>query len=324
MDFSHQLVLSSSVLVLGLAIGVVLQRSHFCTMGSVSDAVLFGSLRRLRVWALALAVAMAGTQILEAAGLVAIGRSIYLQEGWLWAGAMPGGLLFGLGMVQAGGCVSRNLVRFGGGSLKALTALLATAAMALVTASLLPSWPAPTAALAATPAWRLPLALAIATALLAFCLAHAGFRRARGDLATGLALGVLIPLGWVATGWAGSRPDSLNFLGLERPALVAPLLVGTVLGAGVMARLRGEFRLERFSAAGERRRHILGGLLMGVGGALALGCTIGQGLTGVATLSPGSFLALGGMLAGAWWGVKQLETGRLLPWLPIAPSRSRQ
>ena len=91
-----------------------------------------------------------------------------------------------------------------------------------------------------------------------------------------------------------------------------PLAAGTVLGALATALARGEFRVERFTAAGDLRRHLVGGLLMGVGGTLALGCTIGQGLTGVATLSPGSFLALGGMLAGAWWGVKHLETGRLL------------
>ena len=96
-----------------------------------------------------------------------------------------------------------------------------------------------------------------------------------------------------------------------------PLAAGTVLGALATALARGEFRLERFTAAGDLRRHLVGGAADGrAAGTLALGCTIGQGLTGVATLSPGSFLALGGMLAGAWWGVKHLETGRLLPWLP--------
>jgi hypothetical protein len=60
-------------------------------------------------------------------------------------------------------------------------------------------------------------------------------------------------------------------------------------------------------------RHLLGGALMGCGGSLALGCTIGQGLTGVSTLSIGSWLALVSIMAGGWWGVKFLETGRLLP-----------
>ena len=67
-------------------------------------------------------------------------------------------------------------------------------------------------------------------------------------------------------------------------------------------------------------RNLLGGGLMGVGGTLALGCTIGQGLTGASTLGPGSLLALAAMFLGAWWGVKYLETGRLLLW----PVRAHQ
>ena len=88
-------------LLLGAGAGVVLQRSHFCTMGCISDAVLFGSLRRLRVWALALAVAMLGSQVLDALGVVDLGASAYRSEGWLFLGAVPGGLLFGFGMVLA-------------------------------------------------------------------------------------------------------------------------------------------------------------------------------------------------------------------------------
>ena len=321
MQPSLPLVLVSGYLLLGIAAGTVLQRSHFCTMGCVSDAVLFGSLRRLRVWALALAVALVGSQALDAAGLVDLGHSVYRQQGWLWAGTLPGGLLFGFGMVQAGGCVSRNLTRLGAGSLKAGAALLAVAAAAAATALIVPDRAAPAER---PPIWAMPLALAIAAGLLAFCLRHAGFRRSREDLATGLVLGALIPLGWLVAASAAGRPDSLNYLALDRPGLMLPLAAGTVLGALATALARGEFRVERFTAAGDLRRHLVGGLLMGVGGTLALGCTIGQGLTGVATLSPGSFLALGGMLAGAWWGVKHLETGRLWPWVPSVTWRQQR
>ena len=108
-------------------------------MGSISDAVLFGSFRRLRVWALALAVALVGTWLLDVLALVDLSASSYRQEGWLFAGALPGGILFGFGMVQAGGCVSRNLVRLGSGSLKALVTLLVLATAAIATAALLPS-----------------------------------------------------------------------------------------------------------------------------------------------------------------------------------------
>lgn len=311
-------------LLLGFAAGTVLQRSHFCTMGCISDAILFGSWRRLRVWALAMALALIGSQLLDVAGMVDLDRSVYRQEGWLWVGTLPGALLFGFGMVQSSGCISRNLARVGGGSLKAATALLVMGVAAMATNLFLPDWPAPAAAAARAHVGVLPLAVAIAAALIAFCLRHAGFRRSREDLATGLILGALVPLGWLVSVWADSRPDSLNYLALDQPDLMLPLTAGTVLGALAAALGRGEFRLERFSAAGDLRRHLVGGLLMGVGGALALGCTIGQGLTGISTLSLGSVLALAGMLAGAWWGVKHLETGRLLPQLPTVMRRQQQ
>jgi uncharacterized membrane protein YedE/YeeE len=305
--------LSTGFLLLGLALGAVLQRSHFCTMGCVSDAALFGSLRRLRVWALAVTVALVGTQALQIAELVDLSASAYLRGGWPLVLALPGGLLFGLGMVQSGGCISRNLVRLGSGSLKAGTALLAATAAALATAAVLPDAAASDAV--GTPGTPV-VGLALAAGLLLFCLGHAGFRRSPADLATGLLLGVLVTLGWLATAMAGTSPDSLNYLAFDRPDLLVPLVAGTIAGALVIARARGEFRLERFTAAGDLRRHLVGGVLMGMGGSLALGCTIGEGLTGVSTLSLASFLALAGMLAGGWWGVKQLETGRVLPWLP--------
>ena len=292
----------------GLAVGVILQRSHFCTMGSISDAVLFGSFRRLRVWALALATALVGTWLLDALALVDLSASSYRQEGWLFAGALPGGILFGFGMVQAGGCVSRNLVRLGSGSLKALVTLLVLAIAATATAALLPS---PVTSIAHQGTALLPVAAS--GGLLLLCLRHPGFRRSREDLATGLLLGAVIPLGWLATSLGAIRPDSVNYLALDRPGLVLPLAAGTVLGALATALWRGEFRLERFTATGDLRRHLVGGLLMGVGGVLAMGCTLGQGLTGASALSPGSLLALAGMLVGGWWGVKYLETGRLLP-----------
>ena len=305
-------------LLIGLAFGTTLQRTHFCTMGCISDAVLFGSLRRLRVWSLAVAVAILGSQALDGAGLVDLGQSDYLRLAPHRAlAAALGGVLFGFGMVQAGGCVSRNLARLGAGSLKALTALLATAMAAGATWALVPS-PVLVAA-TPSPAWMPLLGVAVSAVLLAFCLLDQRFRGSVPDLATGAVLGILIPLGWLATSLSRARPDSVNYLAPDHAAFTLPLLVGTVLGAFVAAHTARAFRVERFTAAGDLRRHLLGGALTGCGGALASGCTIGQGMTGVSTLAPASFLALAGMLGGAWWGVKHLETGRLLP--PLWPSR---
>lgn len=299
----------AAMLCLGLAAGLLLQRTHFCTMGCISDAVLFGSLRRLRIWALALAVAIGGSMLFDSLGWADLSASVYRAEGWLFLGAFPGGVMFGFGMVLAGGCISRNLVRLGSGSGKAAITLVVAATAALATLTVLPS-PAP--APGHDPAALHPLAAAIVLGLLVFALRARAFRASRQDLATGVALGGLVPLGWVATSQAGLRPDSLNFMALQSPWLLLSLAGGTVLGAFLTAWRRRELRIEHFATRDDLVRHLVGGALMGVGGTLALGCTIGQGLTGVSTLSPGSMLALISMLLGGAWAVKYLETGRLL------------
>lgn len=346
-------------LLLGAAFGALVQRSHFCTMGCVSDAVLFGSFRRARIWALALATALLGSQALELGGAVDLAASAYRAPSLFWLGALLGGLLFGFGMVLAGGCVGRNLARLGAGSLKALATLLVLAgtAQATLAGALAPlaaglravgTLPlggggaggggdsgAPAllaAALGVAPApVAAALTLAAAAALLGFVLKDAAFRRAGEEAATGVLLGLLVPLGWLLTGWlAGGEPQSLTFVAPVGSGLLflmtgrggtagfgIALVGGTLLGAALVAGARRQLRLETFAGRGDTLRHLAGGAMMGVGGALALGCTVGQGLTGAATLGVGSLLALGSILAGGVWGVRYLETGRILP--PAAP-----
>ena len=111
-------------LALGVIFGAAVQRSNFCTMGAISDMVLMGDGNRLRSWVLAIAVAMLGSQLLHLLGFVDLGRSIYTSANLGWLGAALGGLLFGFGMVLAGGCGSRTLVRLGAGNLKSLLVVL--------------------------------------------------------------------------------------------------------------------------------------------------------------------------------------------------------
>jgi uncharacterized protein len=329
-------------LLLGGLFGAVVQASHFCTMGAVSDYVLFGSLRRLRVWALAVATALAGTQGLVLAGLLPPPEA---APGILWAGAVLGGLLFGHGMVLAGGCAAKALVRLGGGSLKALVVLLVMglAALAVTGGPLAPlarglgdGLPAlgldavPAAAGLPAGAARAAATLLLLAPLLLFCLRDPRFRRSRADLATGLALGALVVAGWAGTAaLAAPRPESLSFAepagglvlwlatGAGRAPCFAPSAVaGVALGAALVAARAGALRLETFAGRDDMVRHCAGGALMGLGGALALGCSVGQGIAGVSTLSLHALLALGAILAGGAWGVKALETGRLLPRRP--------
>lgn len=339
-------------LLLGLAMGVLLQRTHWCTMGAIADWTLFGSRRRLRVWALAAAIAVIGAQALAAAGLVELSDSIYLANTVPLFAILPGGFAFGFGMVLTGGCVSRSMARAGSGSLRSLVVLLAVALSAQATmsgvlapvAAALRDLAAPELAapglvdllgeMIGMPAAQAGIiaAAAVGGPVLLWALADPALRRPGNELIAGLGLGLLVIAGWAATGLAASdpfadlRPASLAYVGPTARALVwliagdgtlptfgPALALGTLSGAFVAARLTGSFRFEGFVDATDLHRHLVGALLMGTGGTLALGCTVGQGLSGLSTLSFSSLLAVTGIILGARRALRWLETGRLLP-----------
>ncbi len=332
--------------LLGLGVGWLLERSHFCTMGALSDAYLFGSLRRLRSWLLAMATALLLTQALAALGLVPLDATPWLARPLEPLALLVGGLLFGVGMVMAGGCASRNLVRLGTGSLKALVVVLVLGLTAMATAGGLLAWPAdllraasadPGRSLGGLLAAGLPvsartldlfLALLIGGGLLVWIFRDAGYRRNRADQTVGFGLGIAVALGYLATGWlfrdpAGLAPVvSLNFAAPLAEAVAwgaagrgtwpgfgAALVLGTIAGAALSAGSARRARIETFSSRDDMIRHMAGAALMGFGGMLALGCTIGQGVSGIATLAPGSFLALAGIVLGALLALRRLEQG---------------
>lgn len=148
----------------------------------------------------------------------------------------------------------------------------------------------------------------------------------------GIVIGLLVPTAWLLTGhigylpehpetleaaWMGTqsrRPEALSFTAPVAHAVdlltywsdkntVATFGVtvslGVLIGSHLSARLRGEFKLESFANAAELRDHLAGGLLMGIGGVTALGCSVGNGVTGLAMLSAGSALAVAGIVVGA-------------------------
>lgn len=118
--------------------------------------------------------------------------------------------------------------------------------------------------------------------------------------------------------WLGTqsrRPEGLSFaaplagaldlltLWTDRATVLTfgvAVMLGVLLGSHVSARWRGEFRLESFTTPKELVSHTWGAVLMGFGGVTALGCSVGNGVTGLALLSVGSALAVAGIVAGAW------------------------
>lgn len=354
LELDPDLVLLLGGLALGFAFGALVQARHFCVMGAIADLVLFASARRLRVWLLAIAIAVFGTQLAAAGGLVPLAESGYLAPTLAYGPALLGGLMFGFGMVLTGGCASRSLVRAAAGSLKSLVVLLVMglAAWTAQLGALAPAHRAlrevaslplgdvaeaqalwrPLAALGLDPeAARLLATLLAVGVLLAFVLADPRLRRAPAELVTGAALGLIVVAGWIVTGWLATdpfepaAPGSLSYVGPVGQALMLvttgagdtvfgpALVLGTLLGAAATAPLAGGFRLESFASSGELVRHLVGAGLMGVGGVTAMGCTVGQGLTGLSTLGASSLLATLSIVAGAAWALRWLETGRLLP-----------
>lgn len=340
--------------VAGMLFGATAQRTNFCTMGAISDAVFLDDYRRLRAWLLAIAVAVIASQSLHAAGIIDLGKSIYLSSNLGWLGAVLGGLMFGFGMTMTGGCGNKTLVRLGAGNLKSIVVFLFLAVSAymtlrglfgLVRANLiettnidlkarglatqgLPDLLAALGLPAGAARWATVAALA--GGLLVYCFRDAAFRRSPPHVVSGLVIGALIPAGWLVTGVLGA--DDFDPTPLASFTFVAPIgeavqylmtftgstinfgiaaVGGVIVGSFLAAQATGEFKLEAFVGADDFLRHMVGGVLMGTGGVMALGCTIGQGVTGMSTLAFGSLLALLSILAGGVLGLRYLETGTL-------------
>jgi uncharacterized protein len=328
---------------IGLAFGVVGLLSGFCLLSGVRDWSS-GDGRKLRSYAIALAVAIVGAQLLAGAGLVDIGKSLYLQPSFSAPLLFAGGLLFGLGMVLANGCASRALVLLGKGNLRSLMVLVViavTAQMALK-GLLAPArvatlqWTQLTPAFVSVPAMlaatgldgglaRAAAALLAAGALAAFAFSDRRFRDAYGHIAAGVAVGLLVTCGWFATGWLAAdefAPVAVTSLTFVAPiadtvqftmlstALSASfgvaLVAGVVTGSVLTALPTGRFKLEGYESPAHMLRSISGAALMGTGGAMAYGCSVGQGLTGLSTLALPSLVAATGILAGAVLGLRGL------------------
>jgi len=344
-DFSAKSLVALAALLSGLVFGAVVQRTHFCTMGAIADLVLFGDGRRMRAWLLAVAIALTGSQLLASFGVIGLGDSFYRASDILWLGALTGGLLFGFGMTLTGGCTSRNIVRLGAGNLKSLVVLLVMAVTAYMTmngllaflrlhlemiGSIASDDQGIGAMLGLGRYATLVLALVIAAAVAAFCFKDKKFRASGKDVAAGLLLGSLIPLGWLITGLLGAddfEPEPLASFAFVAPVArsliylmtypAAPIsfgiaaIGGVLLGGFLAARFAGDFRIEGFSGLDDLIRHLTGAMLMGVGGVLGLGCTIGQGMTGLSTLAIGSVLTTASIMAGGVLGIRYLERGSL-------------
>jgi len=118
---------------LAFVFGAVANRTNFCTMGAVSDVLNMGDWNRMRMWMLAMAIAILGTAGLQLAGAIDVAKTIYTTRNFTWLSYIVGGFLFGVGMTLGSGCGSKTLVRIGGGNLKSIVVFLMLAISAYMT-----------------------------------------------------------------------------------------------------------------------------------------------------------------------------------------------
>ena len=291
----------------------------------------------LQAFLLALAVAIVGAQALAFTGQVDWANAPVVRARFSPVAVFVGGLLFGVGMVLARSCGARALVLLGSGNLRALVALLGLglAAQASLTGVLAPvrnalqSWGNVTLAQATLPGQLQALGLSPLVAvllaagvpllvLLVAALRHPALRRSPRELVGGLLVGALVVAGWWVSSHIGFDEfepiplSSLSFVGPVADTLLyvqmslgrsfslgSAIVVGTLLGAMLAALATRSARWEGFDSPRRLAASFVGGLLMGFGGVVAVGCTIGQGLSGLSALALASVPAIGGIVVGA-------------------------
>ncbi|MCK5002313.1 MAG: YeeE/YedE family protein [Gammaproteobacteria bacterium] len=362
--------------ITAIILGVVVNKTNFCTMGAVSDMVNMQDYGRFRAWLLAIAVATLGVTLLEYLSMMNVSSTFppYRGSQLIIAENLVGGLLFGIGMTLGSGCGNKTLIRIGGGNIKSVVVFAVIAVIAYYMLSPLPGtdqtlfsliffdWIRPLSinlesqqdigAMIAgddSATARLISGLIVSVALLVFIFKSADFRSNKDNLLAGLVVGSVILGGWYLSSnividneeefdeiytlsdyyqnWEmiaeddEGKPAQGRTLSSQSYTFINPIgqtygyikgsfdsalltfgllsVFGVILGSFIWSLLSRSFRIEWFHDKKDFATHMIGAVLMGFGGVLALGCTIGQGITGVSTLALGSFLTLIAIIFGS-------------------------
>lgn len=338
-------------LAAGIVLGYVARANRFCTMAALEQYWYAGNSTGLRTWVLAGSVAMLSTQALIHADIIDISDSFYLSDRFVWSGAILGGLMFGFGMALVGMCGFSAVVRLGGGNLRALVVLLVLGLAALstqrgllgqlrilivddVALDLSAAGDQSLGSLASFVAGRdisMPLTLALGACALAWVFSSRAYLANARQIATGAVVGLVIAFGWLSTTWAAR--NSFDIVQLEAGSFVVPvgdaimqfatytatipdygvgLVTGTLLGGALCAWRNAQVRWEACDDGRELGRHLLGAAMMGIGGVMAMGCTIGQGLSGISTMALTAPFTIASIVLGARMGLAMLMEGSVL------------
>lgn len=344
-----RLLVAAATLVIGVFFGALAESSQFCLLGGLRENAEGGGRSRLSAFGAAVLAAIAVTQGLVGLGYLDLSPALYLTAVAALPAVAIGGFLFGIGAAMTRGCAGRLTVLSATGNLRALLVIIVVAiagyaAMRGLFAPLRTEIEAIGRPAAAYPdlvrgaglneTFRILVALAAAAG--AFALARvAGLGRGLA----GVAIGALIAGSWSVSSILGD--DGFDKLAPWAPSFINPLgngllyvltytgakidagvtfLAGVLIGSFLSALAGGRAKLVSFESPRQTVRYLSGGVLMGVGGVMAIGCSTGQGLSGLSTLAPASFVAIAAIAAGMWIGVAYETRGAASP--AGAPARA--
>jgi uncharacterized protein len=330
----------------GVLLGLAARLGRFCTLGAIEDVLYGGSDTRLRMWGVAIGTAVFGSFALMAGGFLQGTDAYYLSINWLPWASVIGGLMFGYGMALAGNCGFGAIARLGGGDLRSFVIVLVMGVSTYVVLSgplaplrdflfpqspVLPGQTPPGIAHAISNSTGLPphaIGMVIGLVILGVSLASKAFRDAPKSAFWAAVVGLAVISGWAGTAWVANT--GFEALPVVSHSFAAPLgesilwwmvgsaqpisfavgsVAGVWLGAFIGSLIKGHFRWEACEDPRELRRQIFGAALMGVGAVIALGCTVGQGISAFSLLAFSAPVTFTAIFAGATIGLRQLIVG---------------
>ncbi len=323
-------------LIIGLVFGFIAQQKQFCFSGSIKDFLQIKSTKRAASVVMAMIVAIISTQILSINFDIDLTQSAYFKKDINYFAIIIGGIMFGAGMMIADGCSSRSIIKFAQGDSNALVTLIFIAIFAYATTKgvlfelINPFINNQTLIDISKNFTNFQFNIYIVLAILFFVLYLFTKKIKRiFSLYDGAIIGLLVGVAWYVTGYIGLesidkeiQTQAISFVYPSAKTLElftyyqvnefsfgVCLVIGAIIGTYISTLFNKKYSFGCTANLGIKKvkYNMIGGALMGVGGIMAIGCTVGQGLSGVSTLVFSSFLAIASIFISGYITGKYLH-----------------
>lgn len=329
-------------LIIGLTFGAIAQKTQFCFSGSIKDYILTSSTKRAASVVMAVIIAIISTQIITNIYSVDLTTTVYYKDNINYFTIIFGGILFGTGMMIADGCTSRHLVKFAQGDKYSLITFFSIAIFAYISTrgefyDFLHYFSANESLLEISSYisnFKMNIYFIIIILFIYLLILTKSIRRIF-SLYDGFIMGLLVGITWYITGVL-SEEYMEQVITLSSISFVFPsaktlefimffksidisfsvyIILGVLIGAFLHSLFNKKYSFGCTSNLknSKLKNSIIGGALMGTGGILAIGCTVGQGLSGLSTLAFASLIAIFSILISAYITAIYLNKKNQLP-----------